>query len=411
MERGRRLWARARTGTQQQQVEALREFERAYQRDPRYADAFGFAAFVLERMALGGAPRALHDSAAVLAHRALALDPGQVQAVNALGAVELVQGRGDEGRRLTERAARSFPSSAALQSNLATIRYQAGDSAGALDALARALALAPRSLDVIVAGAYTMLALRRYDDARDLVARAQALEPETPVVQTVTVSLAFAVGDTAALSAAARTLRVGGAGRGAAFLFLMRYGDAAMQQELVGLSLASLGAATALDSLTYYSQKAQLFLTRGEAARARALADSAHGLAALQAATVPAGSPDAAGWWREVAWYAATRGDRQAAVAALERGAADPLIAGRTGGLWDASQTCYSAEVYGLLGDAEAMLPLLRRCLTMSNGYSLAQFAEPGFAPVRADPRVRALVAELTAAQARARSTPVRTGG
>ena len=95
-------------------------------------------------------------------------------------------------------------------------------------------------------------------------------------------------------------------------------------------------------------------------------------------------------------------------MAALRRGAADPLIPGRPGGRADADQTCTSAEVYGLLGDAEAMLPLLRRCLTMPNGYHLARLGEPAFARFRADPRVRALAAELAAAQARARSTPVR---
>ena len=72
-----------------------------------------------------------------------------------------------------------------------------------------------------------------------------------------------------------------------------------------------------------------------------------------------------------------------------------------------AQQSGISAEVYGLLGDAEAMLPLLRRCLTMPNGYHLVQLGEPAFARVRGDPRVRALAAELAAAQARARRTPV----
>ena len=98
-------------------------------------------------------------------------------------------------------------------------------------------------------------------------------------------------------------------------------------------------------------------------------------------------------------------------MAALRQSAADPLIRGRIGGRAAASQTCTGAEVYGLLGDAEAMLPLLRRCLTMPNGYHLAQLGAPAFARLRADPRVRALTAELVAAQARVRSTQVRAGG
>ena len=92
VERGRRLLARANLGTQQDDVQALREFERAYQRDPQYADALGWAAYALERMAQRGGPRAFYDSAAVLARRALALDPGQMNAVNALGVVESYRG-------------------------------------------------------------------------------------------------------------------------------------------------------------------------------------------------------------------------------------------------------------------------------------------------------------------------------
>ena len=60
-----------------------------------------------------------------------------------------------------------------------------------------------------------------------------------------------------------------------------------------------------------------------------------------------------------------------------------------------------------MLGDAEAMFPFLRRCLTMTNGYHLPWLGEPAFARFRADSRVRALAAELAAAQARARSTPL----
>ena len=44
---------------------------------------------------------------------------------------------------------------------------------------------------------------------------------------------------------------------------------------------------------------------------------------------------------------------------------------------------------------------------TRPNGYHLAQLGEPAFARFRGDPRVRALAAELAAAQARAPSTPV----
>ena len=94
-------------------------------------------------------------------------------------------------------------------------RYQSGDSAGAVDGLARAVALAPRSPAVVLEGVRAMLALRRYDDARDLLARARALEPEAPGVHFWAGDLASAVGDTAGVRVAVRALRAAGAARGA----------------------------------------------------------------------------------------------------------------------------------------------------------------------------------------------------
>lgn len=190
----------------------------------------------------------------------------------------------------------------------------------------------------------------------------------------------------------------------------MRSGDAALQQELATVSMASMPASTAEDSAKYYRVKAQLFLSHGEAARARTLVDSAYRVAASQETKRPAGSSDAAFWWRVTAWNAAARGDRAGAVAALRRGAADPRSLGHPGSETDADQTCTSAEVYGLLGDADAMLPLLRRCLTMPNGYHLAQLGQPAFARFRGDPRIRALATEIATSQARARNTPVGAG-
>jgi hypothetical protein len=49
--------------------------------------------------------------------------------------------------------------------------------------------------------------------------------------------------------------------------------------------------------------------------------------------------------------------------------------------------------VYALLGDAEAMFPLLRRCLTMPNGVHVAQLADPALRRYRDDPRFQALLA------------------
>jgi hypothetical protein len=66
------------------------------------------------------------------------------------------------------------------------------------------------------------------------------------------------------------------------------------------------------------------------------------------------------------------------------------------------------AEVAGLLGDVAAMLAPLRRCLTMPNGYPVASLrTAPAFSRHAADPRVRALAAELAAANPHERAAPV----
>ena len=62
----------------------------------------------------------------------------------------------------------------------------------------------------------------------------------------------------------------------------------------------------------------------------------------------------------------------------------------------------------GLLGDVAAMLAPLRRCMTMSNGYPVAWLrSQAAFTRHANDPRVRALAAELEAAEARARRSGV----
>jgi serine/threonine-protein kinase len=408
MERGRRLWARALNGTQQDQLRALREFESAYERDPQYAEALGWATDALQQMAQNGAPRALYDSAALLARRAIALDRGQMEAVRTLSILELSRGRVNESLRIIEQAARAFPSSAPLQFLLASALQETGDSARAVDAVPRAVALGPRTLDILTHGARFMRELRRYDDARDLLARARALDSNDLRVHFGTAYLARALGDTARESAAVRAARVAGAPPGVGLLEVMRAGDGALQQEAAAVPLDSLGTPTVADSVAFYRVKAQLFLARGLTARARAFMDSGFRVSVPAEAEFPRRSLDAANMSRRVAWFAAGRGDRAAAVAALGRATTDPLLRARPNSTADADQTCIGAEVYGLLGDVEAMLPLLRRCLTMPNGYPLARLGVPAFARARADPRVRALAGDIAADQSRARSTQAR---
>ena len=79
-------------------------------------------------------------------------------------------------------------------------------------------------------------------------------------------------------------------------------------------------------------------------------------------------------------------------------------------GFFAVNLSCETARLSGLVRDVSAMLPNLRRCLTMPNGNPpFVLFTELAFAQHLADPRVRALAAELSAAEQRARAAPEQT--
>ena len=81
--RGKRIEEENTTSSYTEYEKALRQFERAYRLDPGYADALGLAAQTLATMSYSGGTKML-DSAAVLARRALVIDPNQANAVATL---------------------------------------------------------------------------------------------------------------------------------------------------------------------------------------------------------------------------------------------------------------------------------------------------------------------------------------
>ena len=397
---------------------ALREYEFAYRRDPSAAEAWSGAASLLKQTGQEEGSAALIDSAAVLARRALALDPGDMGAVNTLGSYEEAHGRPAAQRALVERAVRAHPSSAELRMLLAIVQYESGDTTPAWRGTREALRLAPRSTWALERAFMTALALRRHADAGELVARLQALDPAPGRGELRAARLAAAVGDSAGVAGALRAYQANG-GRFRAddrpFLVLrtpmqlMRYADRATGDALLAATPATFHAQSAEDTLRLYTGQAALLLRRGDAGRARPLLVRGLALARrLSPATTPQRREDL---WLPHAWFAAALGDRAGAERALAASAATfrAELRDQPGGTRDAAVTCMRAEVAGLLGDVAAMLAPLRRCVTMANGYAVAALGtEPAFARHAGDPRVRALAAELAAAEARARSAPVR---
>jgi len=385
--RGKRISEENRASSFWEYEKALRYFESAYERDPDYADALGLAGQTLAAMSYSGGRKML-DSASVLAQRALQIDPTQVNAVATLAFRGF--NRPAEALAILRRAVRENPSSIELLAYEQRALVFVGDSAGAWEAVQRILPLAPASKSVLATCFNTALALRRYDEAADLVARARALDPAAlgPIFDAAT--LAEKLGDRAAVGRAVRELRARGARLGASDGELLRNGDSGLQNELATASLASFAPGSALDSVNFYAEKAELFMAQGDNARAWALADSAWRLEKRMA-----DDPNQSAFVRRtqyevLAWLAALHGDRPTALAMLRQAGVSPTIAMYPNGAEAVQLTCTKAAVYGFLRDVDTMLPFAQACFTKANGYPIAYLNDPEFARYRNDPRVRA---------------------
>jgi tetratricopeptide (TPR) repeat protein len=386
--RGKRIIEENRTASYWEYEKALRFFESAYRRDPDYADALGLAGQTLAAMSYSGGAKLL-DSASVLAQRALDLDPAQVNAVATLAFRGF--GRPAEALAILRQAVRDNPSSIELLSYEQRALVFVGDSAGAWEAVQRILPLAPASKSVLATCFKTALMLRRYKDAKDLVARERALDPAAlgPIFDAAT--LAAKLGDRGAVGQAVLELQSRGGRLGASDGELMRNGDAWLQNELATASLASFAPGSALDSVNFYAEKAELFMTRGDNARARGLADSAWRLEKRMADDPNQSTFVRRTQYEVLAWLAALRGDRPTALSMLRQAGESPTIAMYPDGVEAVQLSCTRAAVYGFLRDVDAMLPFAQRCFTKANGYPIAYLNDPEFARNRNDPRVRAL--------------------
>ncbi|MGH7605261.1 MAG: protein kinase domain-containing protein [Gemmatimonadaceae bacterium] len=393
--RGKRIYEENTTASYSEYERALREFERAHRRDPGYADALGLAAQALAIMSYSGGTKML-DSAAVVARRALEIDPNQANAVATLAFRGF--NRPAEALTILRRALRENPSNIELLAHEQRALLVVGDSADAWEAVKRILPLAPASRSVLETCFATALALRHYSDAGKILARERALDPASTATIYRAATLSEKLGDRAGVSRAVRELRARGGRLGASDGELLRNGDAALQNELATASLASFAPSSALDSVNFYAERAELFATRGDYVRARPLADSAWRLE-KQMTDDPNQSTFVRRTQYEVlSWLAALIGDRQIALSMLQKSSESQTIALYPKGVDAVQLSCTTAAVYGFLGDAENMIPFAQKCFTSANGYPIAYLNDPEFAWRKNDPRLMALVREQTTA-------------
>jgi serine/threonine-protein kinase len=375
--------------------DALRSFERAYRLDPRFADAYAQAAAMLRVLIAGGIERtASFDSLDVLARRAIALDPAQAEAVSLHAQVQWWS-RGDlaGALRLVQRAAREQPSNAQLLVELAKAQGWAGDS-GFTTTLRRAQRLAPRNTEILWQVMQNDRAARNYADKERLIRARIAQQPERIDLWMQLAGVAGGRGDSVAVAAAIDEYRARGGRIGPNDLQHLLGGGGASRRELAQASLASIGARSSFDTLTYYANKAMLYYGEGDSAKVRALADSALPIAERRVSDARFPLKTRRFYYSGVAWWRAVRGDRAEARAALDSARADPEWRTFPNGVVAMQIACTSADVYALLGDVDAMLPELRRCLTPPTGWYTERdlLDNPVFRRYSDDPRVRALL-------------------
>ena len=387
--RGRRILEDNTAASYSEYAKALRQFEYAYRRDPAYADALGAASNTLARMSQYAGGTRLLDSASVLARRALTVDPTQVSAISTLAFHGF--DRPSEALAIVNRAVRDNPSSVDLLAYQQRMLVFVGDSAGAWKAVDRVVPLAPASKSALAISFKTALALRRYRDAAELLTRERALDPAAvaPIYDALT--LAERLGDTAGVARSVRELRARGGRLGAQDGEFLRNGGATLQNELATASLASFAPGSAIDSVSFYSERAELFMSRGDHARAQAVADSAWVLEKRMADDPSQSTYIRRLQYEVLAWLAALRGDRPTALSMLKLAGVGPNITMYPNSAEAVQFVCTSAAVYGFLGDVDAMMPFARRCFTSANGYPVAYLRDPEFARNMRDPRVRAL--------------------
>ena len=140
---------------------------------------------------------------------------------------------------------------------------------------------------------------------------------------------------------------------------------------------------------------AELFMARGDNARALGLADSAWRLEKRMADDPKQSTFVRRTQYEVLAWLAALRDDRPTALSLLRQAGESPTMTMYPDGAEAVQYTCTRAAVYGFLRDVDAMLPFTQRCFTKANGYPIAYLNDPEFARNRNDPRVRAFVGTL----------------
>ncbi len=370
---------------------AISFYQQAVALDSGFVSAWSQLSRAYARLYFNGTPTPqLAAQAKEAANRAPALGPdrpeGQLALCDYYGAVEL-----DNGRSLAacEAGLKLAPNNVDLLVSAALAEQGLGDWDAALEHLAKAGALDPRSANTARRTAVTLLWLRRYPEARAAADRGLALVPTNLQIIELKAQVALAEGDLGAARAVVNTA-LPTVEPAALLAFFGNFWDLywalddAQQRQLLTLPPSAFDD----DRGAWGIVRAQTYWLRQDTTKARVYADSAR----LAFEELLRATPEDAQRHLFRGLVLAYLGRKAEAIAEGERGLT----------LLPMSRDAYSApynqhqlvRIYILVGEPEKALdqlePLLKVPYYLSPGWLKI---DPTFAPLRGNPRFERLVA------------------
>ncbi len=369
---------------------AIASYEQAVNLDPSFVPAWAQLARARSLLYTNSTPLpALAEQARNAAERAQQLGPARPEGQLALGSYyAFVSGDSRRALQAFEAGLKLAPANVDLLGSAALAEQSLGRWESAREHFIRAGTLDPRSAVTVRRTGFTLLWLRRYDEARSWMDRALALAPANLAVIENRAMLDLAQGD---LPGAREIVRSALTTTDSASLLVV-FGnfwdlywvlDDAQQQQLLTLSPSAFDN----DRATWGIVRAETEYVRGNLGKARIYADSARQafVEQLQA------TPDNAQRHMFLGLALAYLGRKAEAIAEGKRGLAlSPPSQEAFGGTYNQHQL---VRIYLLVGEPEKALDLLEPLLKMPYYLSPGWLRiDPTFAPLRGNPRFERLV-------------------
>jgi serine/threonine-protein kinase len=369
---------------------AVAFYERAVALDSTFALAWAQLSRAHSFLYYQGTSAASGASAGAAAERVRALAPGLAETHLALGDYNNFV-RKDWAPALAEYAAgrELAPSNTELLKGTALVMRSQGRWAESQAALREALTLDPRSISTTRRLAFTLLYLRRYPEALATADRVLALDPRVPVSYQIKAMVFLAEGDLpgarGVLEVAQRDVEPTALAASTAQYFdLFWVLNDAQQQLVLRLSPGPFGDSR----LAWGLALAGTWALRGDAARARAYADSAR----VDGESQVREAPDDGQLHVLLGTALAYLGRKAEAVREGERGVA--LLPVTKDAYFGAYVQHQLARIYMLVGQPEKALDQLEALLRVPSYLSPGWLRiDPTFAPLKGNPRFERVVA------------------